>query len=230
MDEDGSKSDTDIASDDKESNKSPIRLVIGPNDLRNFIHPLIWTVNDFNSTIQRKHFKTLRERYRIPVDVPIRPLFKFEKCYYSGVDDIGMYEQMVKAGFRLPLSALHYRLVQYLALAVTQIAPNAWRIFHGAEVLYGVLSKGSCRLTVEEFFHCYGPSEIVKSRGIYSFLPRKSSLRLVFETPDSNRNWKNQYFFIQGDNWVCHPNERQDMPLVDITWGILPSSGRCLFT
>lgn len=92
MDEDGSKSDTDIASDDKESNKSPIRLVIGPNDLRNFIHPLIWTVNDFNSTIQQKHFKTLRERYRIPVDVPIRLLFKFEKCYYSGVDDIGMYE------------------------------------------------------------------------------------------------------------------------------------------
>ena len=102
---------------------------------------------------------------------------------------------MFKAGLRLPLSALQCRLLQYLGLAVSQIAPNAWRIFLGAEVLYGVLTKGRRQLTVEEFFHCYRPSEIVKSRGIYSFLPRKPSLRLVYETPDSNRNW-NWYFFI----------------------------------
>lgn len=103
---------------------------------------------------------------------------------------------MFKARFRLPLSALHRHLLQYLRLAVTQISPNAWRIFIGVEVLYGVLSKGSYRLIVDEFFHCYRPSKIVKSRGIYSFLPRKPLLRLVYKTPDSNWNWKNQYFFI----------------------------------
>ena len=63
-------------------------------------------------------------------------------------------------------------------------------------MLYGILSKGSRHLTVEEFFHYYHPSEIVKSKGIYSFLPRKLSLRLVYETLDSNWNWKNWYFFI----------------------------------
>ena len=31
----------------------------------------------------------------------------------------------------------------------------------------------------------------------------KMSLRLVFDMPDSNRNWKNRYFFIQGTDWVC---------------------------
>ena len=101
----------------------------------------MWTVNDFNSTIQRKHLDTLRERYQIPINILIRLPFKFEKCYYRGVDDVGVYEQMFKARFRLPLSALHRRLFQYLGLAVTQIVPNAWRIFLGAEVLYGVLSK-----------------------------------------------------------------------------------------
>ena len=55
-----------------------------------------------------------------------------------------MYEKMFKARFRLLLSALHHRLLQYLGLAVTQIALNAWRIFLGAKVLYGVLSKGRC--------------------------------------------------------------------------------------
>ena len=93
---------------------------------------------------------------------------------------------MFKAGFGLPLSALHRRLLQYFGLAITQIAPNAWRIFLGAKVLYRVLSKGRRQLTVEEFFNCYCPSKIVKSRGIYSFLLRKLALRLVYETPDSN--------------------------------------------
>ena len=64
------------------------------------------------------------------------------------------------------------------------------------EVLYGVLTNRERKLTVEEFFHYYCPSEIIQSRGIYCFLPRKLSLRLVCETDDSNRFWKSRYFFI----------------------------------
>ena len=59
---------------------------------------------------------------------------------------------MLKAGLSFPLSALHRRLLQYLGLAVTQISSNAWRVFLGDEVLYGVMSDGACRMTVEEFF------------------------------------------------------------------------------
>lgn len=103
---------------------------------------------------------------------------------------------MFKVGFRFPLSALHRYLLKYLGLAVTQISPNAWRVFLGTEVLYGVLTNGALRMAVEEFFHYYRPSEIVQSKGMYSFLPRKPSLRLVCETLDSNRNWKSQYFFL----------------------------------
>ena len=92
------------------------------------------------------------------------------------------------------------------------------------EVLYGAMSNGSRSLTVREFLHCYRPDEIDKSRGMYSFVPRKSVLKVIYETPDSNRDWKSRYFFLEGDSWMCHPRETDFMP-VDKTWGILDPSG-----
>ena len=89
----------------------------------------LWTKNDFNSSIKQQNFNTLREKHRIPVNILMHLPFKREKCYYKGVEDVGMYEQMLKAGLRFPLSALHHRLLQYLGLAITQISPNAWRVF-----------------------------------------------------------------------------------------------------
>ena len=53
------------------SDKPPIQFVIGPNDLRQFILLSLWTKNNFNSTVQRKHFETLREKYKIPISIPI---------------------------------------------------------------------------------------------------------------------------------------------------------------
>ena len=135
---------------------------------------------------------------------------------------------MLKAGLRFPLSVLHHRLLQYLGLAVTQISSNAWRVFLGVEVLYGVLTNRERKMTVKEFFHCCHPLEITQSKGMYSFLPRKLVLRLVCEIPNSNRNWKGRYFFIQGDDWICHPNDHEYMP-VDKTWGIMPPFGRHSF-
>ena len=92
-DMDKSESDTNGDLDGKENVEnveSPIRSVIGPDGLRNFILPFMWTVNDFNSTIKRKHFDTLWERYQIPIDIPICLPLKFEKCYYCGADDVGV--------------------------------------------------------------------------------------------------------------------------------------------
>ena len=73
------------------------------------------------------------------------------------------------------------------------------------EVLYGAMSNGSRSLTVREFLHCYRPDEIDKSRGMYSFVPRKSILKVIY-------------------GWMCHPGETDFLP-VDRTWGILDPSG-----
>ena len=164
----------DDSSDQMASAEPPTQSVIGPDGLREFIILPLWTVNDFRSTIRQNFFDTLRAKFKIPINIPIRLPYKSEKCYYKGMDDVEVYEQMLKAGLRFPLSALHLCLFQYLGLAVTQISPNAWTVFIGTEVLYGVLSKGAHRMTVDEFFHCYLPSEIVQSRGVH--LPTKEAV------------------------------------------------------
>ena len=201
-----------------------IKSVTGTDGLREFVILLEWTVNSFTAIINEAHFKTLRANYQIPDYIPIRLPYKSEKCYYEGVDGVGVYEQVLKAGLRFPLNSLHRELLKYLGLSVSQISSNAWRVFIPMEVLYGAMSNGARSLIVREFLHCYRPDEIDKSKGMYSFVPRKSVLKVIYETPDSNRDWKSRYFFLEGDGWMCHPGE-MDYMLVDKTWGILdPSS------
>ena len=131
---------------------------------------------------------------------------------------------MLKAGLRFPLSSLHRELLKYLGLFVNQISPNAWRVFIAMEVLYGAMSNGARRLMVREFLHCYCLDEIDKSMGIYSFMLKNPFLKVIFETPDSNRDWKSCYFFLEGDGWMCRPGDTEHMP-VDMTWGVLSPFG-----
>ena len=166
----------------------PIQAVIGPDGLREFILLPLWTVNDFNSKIKETHFKTLRDKFQILENIPMCLPYKTKKCYYEGLEDLGVYEQMLKARLRFPLSTLHRRLLQYLGFSVSQISPNAWRVFLSVEVLYGAMSDGARRLTMEEFFHCYRPTEVTQSKGMYNFTPKSPLLRLICENPDSNRD------------------------------------------
>ena len=177
-----------VSSDGLVDVEPPIQTIIGPNGLREFIMLPLWMVNDFRSTIKESHFKTLRSKYQIPDNIPLHLPYKLEKCYYRGVEGVKVYKQMLKAWLRFPLSSLHCQLLQYLGLAITQISPNAWRVFLSMEVFYRAMSNSARRLTADEFFHCYHPNKIAQSKGMYSFVPRSPLLRLVCETSDSNRN------------------------------------------
>ena len=88
------------------------------------------------------------------------------------------------------------------------------------EVLYGAMTNEARRLTVREFLHCYRLDEIDKLRGIYSFVARSPLLKVIFETPDSNKDWKSGYFFLEGDEWMCRLGDMEHMP-IDTIWGIL---------
>ena len=47
--------------------------------------------------------------------------------------------------------------------------------------------------------------------------------------PNFNRNWKNRYFFVQGMDWVCKPEEWDSMPdEFDNTWDVLNEFGESL--
>ena len=106
---------------------------------------------------------------------------------------------MLKAGLRFPLSSLHFELLKCLGLSVNQVSPNAWRVFIAMEVLYGATTDDGRSLTVREFLHCYRSDKIDKLREMYSFVPRSPLLKVIYETPDSNRDRKSRYFFLEGD-------------------------------
>ena len=106
-----------------------------PRDDRPFILPKKWIVNDFLPTMSDKVFKTLRGCYQIPNNIPIHLPGKFERCFSRKTTDDSMYDAMFATGLRLPLTALHHQLANFLGLFVSQIAPNAWRIFIRAKIL-----------------------------------------------------------------------------------------------
>ena len=88
-----------------------IKSVVGADGLREFVMLPEWTVHNFTFTIKEVHFKTLRAIYQIPDHIPIRLPYKSEKCYYDGVDEVGVYEQALKAGLRFPLNTLKRELL-----------------------------------------------------------------------------------------------------------------------
>ena len=81
------------------------------------------------------------------------------------------------------------------------------------EILYGAMTDDVKSLMVREFLHCYCPDKIDKSRGLYSFVPRSPLLKVIYETLDSNRDWKSRYFFLEGDGWMCRPGDTKHMPI-----------------
>ena len=87
--------DMEVAEPEEGSNdceEQKIKSVVGANGLREFVILPEWTVNAFTSTIKEPHFKTLRANYEIPDYIPICLPYKSEKCYYEGVNDVGVYE------------------------------------------------------------------------------------------------------------------------------------------
>ena len=98
--------------------EQPIKSIVDTDGLREFVMLPEWTVNDFTSTIKEKHFSTSRVNYQIPDNIPSCLSYKLEKCYYEGVEGVGVYKQMLKVGLRFLLSSLHCELRKYLGLSL----------------------------------------------------------------------------------------------------------------
>ena len=55
MDVDGSEGD--LNGDDIDIGEPPIQSVVGPDGFRKFIMLLLWTINDFNSSVKQTHLR-----------------------------------------------------------------------------------------------------------------------------------------------------------------------------
>uniref|UniRef100_A0A2N9EF38 Uncharacterized protein n=1 Tax=Fagus sylvatica TaxID=28930 RepID=A0A2N9EF38_FAGSY len=89
-----------------------------------------------------------------------------------------------------------------LCLSPGQLAPNAWRM---AIAMYGDLRR----------------------RVSWTLNGRQKNLKLVTGLPTSNREWKDGYIFVCGDNWESLPWEENDDTFVRVrcAWGTPPASG-----
>ena len=67
--EDMEMADQEEVSDNGE--EQMLKFVVGADGLREFIMIPEWTVNNFESTIKENHFKTLRDNFQIPDNIPI---------------------------------------------------------------------------------------------------------------------------------------------------------------
>uniref|UniRef100_A0A2N9JBV7 Uncharacterized protein n=1 Tax=Fagus sylvatica TaxID=28930 RepID=A0A2N9JBV7_FAGSY len=149
-------------------------------------------------------------RYQIPEDVVLRIPESDEVACSSKYGDVAFYEADFNAGVRFPLQPLMRELLDRLNLSPGQLASNAWRTVVGCMVMWKVLSKGEDDLTVDELLFCYKPCQIPASPGFWSLNMRQKGLKLVVGTPSSNREWKDDFVFVCGDNWESLPCEKDD--------------------
>ena len=114
--EEGEKESGSDWDDDDGDEESCEGTLVDLRDNRPFILPEDWAVNKFLPMISDKVLKELYSRYQIPDHIPIRLPRENERCY-SG-RNVSMYDAMFAAGLRLPLTALHHQLVDFLGLFV----------------------------------------------------------------------------------------------------------------
>ena len=154
--------------------------------------------------------KRYRDRYQIPSDVILRIPNLDERSCSSMYDDVAFYEADFNAGLRFPMQPLMRELLDHLNLAPAQLAPNAWRTVVAYMVMWKVCSDGSDDLTLDELLFCYKPCQIAVSPGFWTLSARQKGLKLVVGNPSSNREWKDDYVFVCGDNWEGLPWERDE--------------------
>jgi hypothetical protein len=190
-----------------------------------------WTARFYLSkVVDVEGVESYRRKYQIPEDVVLRIPESDEVACSSRYGDVAFYEADFNAGVRFPLQPLMRELLDHLNLAPGQLAPNAWRSVVGSMVMWKVLSNGKDDLTLDELLFCYKPCQIPASPGFWTLSMRQRGLKLIVGNPSSNREWKDNYVFVCGDNWEGLQYEKDDnFILVRRVWGVPPSSGVCVF-
>ena len=193
----------------------------------------LWIARSYLSKVEDEDgLKKYRDRYQIPYDVVLRIPDLDERACSSRYDDVAFYEVDFNVGLRFPMQPLMRELLDHLHLALAQLAPNAWRTMISCMVLWQICSKGEDYLMMDELLYCYKPCQIAVSPGFWTLNSRERGMKLVTHLPTSNREWKDDYIFVYGDNWEALPWEEKDDSFIRVrrAWGTPLASGVCVFS
>uniref|UniRef100_A0A2N9H9P7 Uncharacterized protein n=1 Tax=Fagus sylvatica TaxID=28930 RepID=A0A2N9H9P7_FAGSY len=154
-----------------------------------------WITRSYLSkVVDVKGLDKYRRRYQIPEDVVLWIPESDEVACSSRYGDVAFYEADFNAGVRTVV---------------------------GCMVMWKVLSDGKDDLTVDELLFCYKPCQIPASPGFWSLNMQQRGLKLVVGTPSSNREWKDDFVFVCGDNWEGLACEKDDNFIhIRREWGV----------
>jgi hypothetical protein len=102
-----------------------------------------WRAMSYFSKVDQEGINRIRTRYQIPDDIVLRILDLDEKaCYPKFEGDVAFYEVNFQAGVRFPLKPFVRNLLDFLSLALGQVALNGWRTVISCMVMWRVNSNG----------------------------------------------------------------------------------------
>ncbi|KAK3009519.1 LOW QUALITY PROTEIN: hypothetical protein RJ639_014925 [Escallonia herrerae] len=113
---------------------------------------------------------------------------------YGTKFEIGIYEEKVKSGYRLPLHPFALRFFEHYHMAPGQLVPNGWRKLVG--LIYLVQTSGY-KPNATDFMRIFFKICFVK--GVANCLRWyyiHSRQRLLNGGPKSNKGWHSRYFFV----------------------------------
>jgi hypothetical protein len=190
-----------------------------------------WIARSYFSIVDVEGLEKYRRRYQIPDNVVLQIPDPDERACLSKYGDMAFYKANFRAGFRFPMQPFMRELLDRLNLSPGQLTPNAWRTVITCMVLWRVCSKGADSFTVDELLYCYKPCQIAVSLGFWTLNVWQRNLKLITGLPSSNKEWKDDYIFVCGDNWEDLPWEEKDDNFVRVRceWGVPSSSNVCAF-
>ncbi|KAK3031456.1 hypothetical protein RJ639_036516 [Escallonia herrerae] len=117
-----------------------------------------------------------------------------EPANYGTKFEIGIYEEQVKSGYRLPLHPFALRFFEHYRIAPGQLVPNGWRKLAGLINLVQTSGyKPDATDFMRVFFEIYFVKGVANCPGWYYIHSRQ---RLLKGGPKSNKGWHSRYFFV----------------------------------
>ncbi|KAK3020181.1 hypothetical protein RJ639_046989 [Escallonia herrerae] len=117
-----------------------------------------------------------------------------EPANYGTKFEMGVYEEQVKSGYRLPLHPFALCFLKHYRMAPGQLVPNGWRKLVG--LIYLVQTSGykpDATDFMRVFFEIYFVKGVANCPGWYYIHSRQ---RLQKGGPKSNKGWHSRYIFV----------------------------------
>ena len=150
------------------------------------------------SKITEDDLALLRQRYSIPIDIALEVPGPMDRASQPDEGSVALLPIFFECGLRLPMQRYFAWMLAGMELAPCQLSLNSWRILAGIYVVWHRAGLGVPCL--EEVKRLYRLKSNPKTHyGWYYLSAYDGSSNLVQKLPDSNKNFKDLWFWATGD-------------------------------